>query len=376
MNGLSFILVDDQEGFWGHPNPWEEYFPPANSVRVGNFDPGNDPSEALIKAVRERIAIEESSFNIDWTEICIVSDSQFGMDQEGGARLLESLRKSGHNWKRAVIYSEDARLNEYCLVLGRENVLPVKKHSQALDAYRIKTYLETSTLPSLGPLWDLWRCLDPLHVALESFEKVVNEGIPSITEMKSYGVPASVGVMCVFRPVFAQNFNKNHTLYSAATAEVFSTYTEEEFVENAKYSISSQQMTGSEALMKAASWWEKIRQVAHPYASLEITTEDRDALEGGAIVHPLRVLWEGIQSGVNPDILRSHINADIKVLSACERVWVRRRMGFLIQQFVSWRGDPSFLSQLVKRAYITLEELNRIKRSVIAGEAKRPQTSL
>lgn len=364
MSNVKFILVDDHRGFWHDSDAWRRDFPDAESARIGNFRPDVNAAVALLK----RLQAEGKSLNdSEWSEVCIVTDANLGRSNLDGAELLESLRRFGKKWKRAVVFSIEPRLNNFGDRLGQTTLRAVSKTSD-WDAERIRRFLESGIFPTLDPIWELWRYLTPLTFCLEVINansKGYRKAI-SFPKMNSYGIPDSELEKDAFpfSPLLIQNFTDSFKLFASELAVVFLGESKNEFIKLATFSRNSQR----DALdLNPEDQWRELVWALHPFESLDVLDASGFG-ESDYGIHPLRMLWELIQTGGDPRLLLLYTASNLDSLKACERVWGRRRLAALGDRITIIRDDAEALMDLFRKCRQGLVKIRRIRDAAIEAE--------
>jgi hypothetical protein len=362
MSSVKFILVDDRRGFWHGSDAWRKAFPDTECVRIGNFRSDDNTVAALLKGLQ---AEGKSLDDREWPEVCIVTDANLGRSNLDGAELLESLRSAGKKWMRAVVYSLEPGLNDFCERLGQTIVRAVSNMGDR-DAERIRRFLESGTFPRLDLIWGLWRYLTPLTFCLD----VINANVKGaekpliFPKMKAYGMPESEmeKETFPFSPLLARNFTDGFKLFTTESAMLFLEESKNEFIELAAFSRGSQ----PDALGPEDQWRELVWAL-HPFESLNVL-DVSGVGENDYPIHPLRVLWELIQTGGDQRLLLTYTASNLDSLKACERVWVRRRLAALGDRITMIRDDAEALMDLFRKCRQEMVKIRHIRDAAIEAE--------
>lgn len=363
MSSVKFILVDDRKGFWQGSRVWESAFPESISIRVEQFRHRDNAAAALL----ERLSAADISLDDrQWAEVCIVTDANFGHSNLDGAVLLESLYRGGKKWKRAVVYSDEPKLNDTCEALGPTIVRAVRKAVER-DPNRIYRFFDLGIFPTLDPIWKLWQFLLPLIYCIEVSE--ANKEPLIFPKMRDYGMPESELAErdFPFTPLLVHNLTQEPILFATDTALFFCEESRSEFIQLATFSSHSQPKPSS---ISPEGQWRELLRTIDPFESLDFSNVSKgcEEIESGDGFSSVRMIWELVQTGGDPTLLLHQRAHELDGLKACERIWVRRRLGMLGDRLVQIRADPEDVRNLGRKCRKALMKIEQIRKAVLEAE--------
>lgn len=354
------ILIDDQDpGFW-ELQGWElDPVDPVGSLpSVGkllylpNFQTKNAPAHQLNSHLNQVLG---NDWREKYPDKYVVTDSYFAADADpaGGARLLREMQGvEDLRWKRAVVYSEEPRLDGLT-GLSLANVRPLKPRDSR-DFERIRTYFETGTIPALEPLWKLIGDLKTLHLCCSvAVSRIQRSKAIALSPVVRYGYATEMtsGPEYIFEQVLICNSDPRPQVFTVDTQEYFSGDIKKEFEYHFNNARDLHLTILEKEMPEPGSAWERLCYSLHPVESL---------CSGSSI----RLLWEMIQTGGNAT-LEGHQDISGPILTPREKCWISNRLNRLVGN----SAKPELAGTLV---YEVLEEygwLLRIANSVITAES-------
>jgi hypothetical protein len=324
------FLADDGGGFWHVPD-WEldpyEHFPYPNLV--------SDTRDALLKQSKAGDGAEP---------VWLITDARFEFEdapEYGGYRLCRDFLDVSPANSRAVIYSEEPKIpptaGDQTRVCGIVRTSNPKKDFQTIinflksgACHRVDDFsVMIRQLLALGPVLEL--------AAADSVPVFRPPELMSTRRKPAYAgdvLLAGFGSSCV--PPF-----------SHLSSELFGDDTRDEL---------GHAVLGSSSSAK----WAELRQILHPYDSLEIACAQTMEFSG---LGALRCFWEMTWCGGVPHGMSTSLHLDTGTLSPEKQRWIREKRAELrkaLSEMFAESFAPASLANLLKGTMREMKILNRI----------------